>query len=115
LADCGAYVQAKPTSARQAFVYLNAACTDHPKPARRLKGSHFPHFSLVFSHLAVVALLGIPADEAIDGSEVISKGLTLKSIYDREMCDLLVLSPILGDDRRIILPALENSGKISGV
>jgi hypothetical protein len=67
LADCGAHVQAKPTSAKQAFLYLNAACIDHPNPARRLKGSHFPHFSLVFSHLAVVALLGIPADEvAID-------------------------------------------------
>jgi hypothetical protein len=65
LADCGAYVQAKPTSARQAFRYLNAACIDHPNPARRLKGSHFPHFSLVFAHLArtVVALLGIPADD----------------------------------------------------
>jgi hypothetical protein len=48
-------------------------------------------------------------------SEVISKSLTLKGIYDREMCELLVLSSILGDDRRIILPALENSGKISGV
>jgi hypothetical protein len=50
-------------------LFLNAACIDHPNPARRLKGTHFPRFSLASSYPARtgVALQGILADEgAID-------------------------------------------------
>jgi hypothetical protein len=73
LADCGVYAQAKPASARQLFLFLNAACN---RPSESSTASLSP----VFSHLAriVVALLGILMDEAaIDWSEVIFEGRRL--------------------------------------
>jgi hypothetical protein len=64
------------------FFFLNAACIDHPNPARRAKGLASPAFfpGLFSSRQDRCRLLGILMDEeANDWSEVLFEGLTLNA------------------------------------